>query len=116
MNFVFLEFYCFVILGIRFSYALASGVLILLVFEGAMLVGFSLDWRIFAYFSYHVVTVFILAALIGWWREFVLRKDFSTQTTLQEAKDFLKDQNARLEAEVTKRTRTIRETQAATIW
>ena len=115
LNFVFLEFYCFVILGIRFSYALASGVLILLVFEGAMLVGFSLDWRIFAYFSYHVVTVFILAALIGWWREFVLRKDFSTQTTLQEAKDFLKDQNARLEAEVTKRTRTIRETQDATI-
>ena len=36
LNFVFLEFYCFVILGVRFSYALSSGTLILLAFEAAM--------------------------------------------------------------------------------
>jgi HD-GYP domain-containing protein (c-di-GMP phosphodiesterase class II) len=115
LNFVFLEFYCFVILGVQFSYALASGLLILLIFETAMLAGFNVHWRVFYYWSYQVVTLFILAAGIGWWREFVLRKDFSTQSTLKAAKDFLNDQNAILENEVTKRTRKIQDTQDATI-
>jgi len=115
LNFVFLEFYCFVILGVQFSYALACGACILLAFETAMLGGFGDDWRIFSYSSYHVVTLFILAVGIGWWREYVLRKDFSTQTTLKAAKDFLKDQNDLLEGEVRKRTRKIQETQDATI-
>jgi HD-GYP domain-containing protein (c-di-GMP phosphodiesterase class II) len=115
LNFVFLEFYCFVILGIQFKYALVSGALVLLAYEAAMLIGFALQWRILGYWSYHVVTLFILAAGIGWWREFLLRKDFSTQTTLKEAKDYLKNQNALLETEVTKRTRKIQDTQDATI-
>jgi HD-GYP domain-containing protein (c-di-GMP phosphodiesterase class II) len=115
LNFVFLEFYCFVILGVQFRYALASGIMILLMFEAAMLVAFGEDWRTFCYWSYHVVTLFILAGGIGWWREFVLRKDFSTQTTLKAAKDFLKNQNELLEIEVEKRTRKIQETQDATI-
>jgi hypothetical protein len=37
LNFVFLEFYCFVILGIQFRTALATGIIVLLMFEGAML-------------------------------------------------------------------------------
>jgi hypothetical protein len=37
LNFVFLEFYCFVILGVQFRYALASGLSILLMFEAALL-------------------------------------------------------------------------------
>jgi putative two-component system response regulator len=115
LNFVFLEFFCFVILGIQFKYALVSGALVLVTFETAMSVGFALESRNFSYWSYHVVTLFILAAGIGWWREFVLRKDFSTQTTLIAAKDFLKNQNALLDSEVTKRTRKIQDTQDATI-
>ena len=115
LNFVFLEFYCFVILGVQFRYALASGTMILLMFEAAMQVAFGEDWRTFCYWSYHVVTLFILAGGIGWWREFVLRKDFSTQTILKAAKDLLKNQNERLEIEVEKRTRKIQETQDATI-
>jgi HD-GYP domain-containing protein (c-di-GMP phosphodiesterase class II) len=115
LNFVFLEFYCFVILGVQFRYALASGTLILLMFEAALLAGFGQDWGVFCYWSYHVVTVFMLAAAIGWWREFVLRKDFSTQTTLKAAREFLKNQNALLEIEVEKRTRNIQDTQDATI-
>ena len=115
LNFVFLEFYCFVILGVQFRYALASGIVILLMFETAMLTEFGKDWGLFCYWSYHVVTLFTLAAAIGWWREFVLRKNFSTQTTLKAAEDFLRSQNELLELEVEKRTRTLQETQDATI-
>jgi HD-GYP domain-containing protein (c-di-GMP phosphodiesterase class II) len=115
LNFVFLEFYCFVILGVQFTNALVSGALILLAFEAAMLFGFGLDWSVFSYRSYHVVTLFLLAGGIGWWREFVLRKDFSTQTTLKAAKDVLRNQNTLLENEVRKRTQKIQDTQDATI-
>jgi HD-GYP domain-containing protein (c-di-GMP phosphodiesterase class II) len=115
LNFVILEFYCFVILGVRFRYALVSGVAILLMFEAAILVGIGRDWGTFFYWSYHVVTMSILPAGLGWWREFVLRKDFSTQTTLNAAQNFLKTQNERLEIEVEKRTRKILDTQDVTI-
>jgi HD-GYP domain-containing protein (c-di-GMP phosphodiesterase class II) len=115
LNFVFLEFYCFVILGVQFRYALPSGIMILLMFEAAMQVELGTNLGTFSYWSYHVVTLFMLAAAIGWWREFLLRKDFSTQTTLKAAKDFLKNQNELLEIEVEKRTSKIQETQDATI-
>jgi putative two-component system response regulator len=59
--------------------------------------------------------LFILAAGIGWWREFLLRKDFATQTTLKAARDSLKNQNDLLEIEVEKRTRKIQDTQDVTI-
>jgi HD-GYP domain-containing protein (c-di-GMP phosphodiesterase class II) len=115
LNFVFLEFYCFVILGVQFRYALPSGILILLMFEAAMLIEFGKDLRTFLYWSYHVATLFSLAGGIGWWREFLLRKDYSTQTTLEAAKQYLKNQNELLEIEVGKRTRKIQEVQDATI-
>jgi len=77
LNFVFLEFYCFVILGVQFRYALVSGMAILLMFETAMLIAFGEDWQTLCYWTYHVVTLFILASGIGWWREFLLRKGYS---------------------------------------
>jgi HD-GYP domain-containing protein (c-di-GMP phosphodiesterase class II) len=115
LNFVFLEFYCFVILGVQFRYALTSGLVIFLMFESAMHVEFGKDLRTFCYWSYQVATLFILAAGIGWWREYLLRKDYSTQTTLRAAKDILKNQNELLEIEVGKRTSKIEEIQDATI-
>jgi len=115
LNFVFLEFYCFVILGVQFRYALPSGLLILLMFEAAMLPEFGAGRLMFRYYSYHIVTLFILAAVVGWWREYVLRKDFSTQVSLKEARSFLKCQNDLLESEVEKRTRKIQDTQDAAI-
>jgi len=115
LNYVFLEFYCFVILGVQFRYALTSGILILLMFEAAILIEFGTTLSVFSYWSYHVVTLFILAMGIGWWREYVLRKDYSTKTTLKAARNFLRDQNALLEAEVSKRTQKIEDTQDATI-
>ena len=114
LNFVFLEFYCFVILGVQFRYALASGLLILLMFEAAMLLEFRTG-QMFFYWSYHTVTLFILAGVVGWWREYVLRKDFSMQVSLTEARNFLKCQNDLLESEVEKRTRKIQHTQDAAI-
>jgi putative two-component system response regulator len=75
----------------------------------------AVDRGMFLYWSYQVVTSCVLAMGIGWWREFVLRKDFSTQTTLKAAKDFLKNQNAVLEAEVGRRTHELLASQDAAI-
>jgi hypothetical protein len=113
LNLVFLEFYCFVILGVRFRYALASGLLILLLFEAAMLAEFAASRATFLYLSYQAVTCVILAGGVGWWREFVLRKDFLTQAFLKEARDVLKSQNDLLEREVETRTSKIEHTQEA---
>jgi len=115
LNFVFLEFYCFVILGVQFRYALPSGLFILLMFEAAMLLEFGASRLMFCYYSYQVVTLFILAGVVGWWREYVVRKDFSTQVSLKEARNVLKCQNDLLESEVEKRTRKIQDTQDAAI-
>jgi signal transduction histidine kinase/CheY-like chemotaxis protein/HPt (histidine-containing phosphotransfer) domain-containing protein len=87
LNFTFLEFYCFVILGVQFRYALASGALILAAFEASMWVHAGPSAGEVAYWSYHVVTLFMLAAGIGWWREYVLRKEFTARTALDEARE-----------------------------
>jgi diguanylate cyclase (GGDEF)-like protein len=86
LNFTFLQFYCFVILGVQFRHALASGVLIVAVFLGAMGWHAGLSIQQAAYWSYHVVTVFILAAGVGWWREFVLRKEFMARVSLDDSR------------------------------
>jgi signal transduction histidine kinase/DNA-binding response OmpR family regulator len=86
LNFTFLEFYCFVILGVQFRYALASGLLILVSFEAAMCAHAGLSKAEVAYWSYHVVTLFILSAGVGWWREYLLRRDFSARTALEDAR------------------------------
>ncbi|MBI5127864.1 MAG: HD domain-containing protein [Rhodopseudomonas palustris] len=115
LNFVFLEFYCFVILGVQFRYALVAGVAILLMFEAAMLHAIGADGGAFAYLSYHVATLFILAAGIGWWREFLLRKGFAAQTSLKAAQSVLRNQNGHLEIEVERSTQRIQRTQDVTI-
>jgi len=86
LNFRILELYCFVILGVRFNYAFVAGLSILLVFEAVLAVVFAPDWVLFGYLSYHTVTSFLLAVVVGWWREFVLRKDFSAKTALEAAR------------------------------
>lgn len=86
LNFTFIEFYCFVILGVQFRYALTSGLIILGSFEFAMWTHADIPWRDVAYWSYHVVTLFLLAASIGWWREFLLRKEFTARIALDEAR------------------------------
>ncbi|KQP35398.1 hypothetical protein ASF44_18815 [Pseudorhodoferax sp. Leaf274] len=86
LNFTFLEFYCFVILGLQFRLALWSGCLILLLFIGALGVDLGHSPGEFAYWSYHVATLFILPAGIGWWREYALRKEFAMRTALEDAR------------------------------
>ncbi|MFA5912272.1 MAG: response regulator [Burkholderiales bacterium] len=86
LNFTFLEFYCFVILGVQFRYALIAGIVILAVFEAAMWFAFGIDRADVAYWTYHVVTVFILSAGIGWWREYLLRMEYLARTSLEAAR------------------------------
>ena len=87
LNFTFLEFYCFVILGVQFRFALLAGLLILAAFGAAMWGEPSLQVSEPAYWTYHVVTLFILSAGVGWWREFLLRQDFATRWALHEARE-----------------------------
>jgi diguanylate cyclase (GGDEF)-like protein len=87
LNFTFLQFYCFVILGVQFRHAMASGVAIMAAFLYALWVHAGLSTAQAAYWSYHVVTVFILAAGIGWWREFVLRKEFVARSALDDSRE-----------------------------
>jgi hypothetical protein len=86
LNFTFLQFYCFVILGVQFRYALVSGIAIMAAFLYAVWVHAGLSAQHAAYWTYHVVTVFILAAGIGWWREFVLRKEFMARVELDDSR------------------------------
>ncbi|EGI76945.1 putative bifunctional diguanylate cyclase/phosphodiesterase [Hylemonella gracilis] len=86
LNFTFLQFYCFVILGVQFRYALVAGLVILAAFEYALWwhAGLTPGWA--AYWSYHVLTLFILAAGIGWWREYLLRKEFVARAGLDDSR------------------------------
>jgi len=86
LNFTFLQFYCFVILGVQFRYALASGVAIMAAFLYALWQHTGLPASHAAYWSYHVVTVFMLAAGIGWWREYLLRKEFEARAALDDSR------------------------------
>jgi len=86
LNFTFLEFYCFVILGVQFRYALPSGLAILAAFLYALWLHADLLHAQAAFWTYHVVTLFILAAGIGWWREFVLRMQFAAQTEVDDSR------------------------------
>ena len=86
LNFTFLQFYCFVILGVQFRHALASGLAIMAAFLYAMWWHAGLSTPQAAYWSYHVVTVFILAAGIGWWREYLLRKEFVARVALDDSR------------------------------
>ncbi len=86
LNFTFLEVYCFVILGVQFRYALVSGAAILSAFEYALWLHAGLTPQQVAYWSYHVVTLFMLAAGLGWWREFLLRNEFTARAALDDSR------------------------------
>ncbi|MBS0347333.1 MAG: response regulator [Proteobacteria bacterium] len=87
LNFTFLELYIFVIIGVQFRIAFAAGLTILAAFMYAIQAGISSELHAFAYWSYQVLTVFILAAGVGWWREGLIRRDFLARTELERARD-----------------------------
>lgn len=84
LNFTFLEFYGFVILGIQFRYALIAGLVIMSAFMGVLWWEPAMASHHAAYWSYHVFTAFLLAAGVGWWREYMLRNDFVARITLDD--------------------------------
>jgi diguanylate cyclase (GGDEF)-like protein len=85
LNFTFFELYCFVILGIGFRYALPTGFVLFLGFEVSILTALTQEVKHGSYLTYHVFTVFLLAAMIGWWREYLLRKEFLALVELETA-------------------------------
>jgi len=115
LNFVFLQIYCFLILGIQFNFALAAGCGLLAIFEAIIVAGAAAAGPSVFYLSYHVITLFLLAATIGWWREYVLRKEFLAKNRLKAAQHALSGQNAKLEDEVRKRTGELTMSQDAAI-
>jgi signal transduction histidine kinase/CheY-like chemotaxis protein/HPt (histidine-containing phosphotransfer) domain-containing protein len=86
IDFATFELFCFVILGLGFSFALPAGLLLLLAFESAMLLALHEDLRRFFYLSYHVFSIFMCPVIIGWWRELFLRRDFATKSDLEAAR------------------------------
>ncbi|MBZ8142457.1 GGDEF-domain containing protein [Rubrivivax gelatinosus] len=86
LNLTFLEFYCFVVLGVQFRHALVSGLVILAAFLYELGAHAGLSGQQAAYGAYHVLTLFVLAAGIGWWREYVLRQEFSARTALEDSR------------------------------
>jgi signal transduction histidine kinase/ActR/RegA family two-component response regulator len=85
LNFVFVEFFCFFILGLQFSYALGAGTACLVIFD-VMVVQSAHGAAQAAYLGYHTLTVFLLASGIGWWREYQLRNEFALRTSLEQAR------------------------------
>jgi class 3 adenylate cyclase len=77
LYFVVIELFCFLILGLQFRYALMSGTLVLAAFFAAMYWAYQPNSTLFAYYSFHVIEMYGLAATIGWWREKNIRKQFS---------------------------------------
>jgi diguanylate cyclase (GGDEF)-like protein len=92
LNFTFFELYCFVILGISFRHALPTGFLLFLGFEVSILTVLTREVEHASYLTYHVFTVFLLAAMIGWWREYLLRKEFLALVELEVANQLARSQ------------------------
>jgi diguanylate cyclase (GGDEF)-like protein len=92
LNFTFFELYCFVILGIGFRYALPTGLLLFVGFEVSILTVLTHGIEHASYLTYHVFTVFLLAAMIGWWREYLLRKEFLALVELEVATQLARSQ------------------------
>jgi len=86
LNFTFLEFYCFIVLGLQFRWALMAGLSILVAFCATLWWHPGQSAGEAAYWSYHVLTLFLLAVGVGWWREFIVRKDYAAQWALERAR------------------------------
>lgn len=100
LNFTFRQFYCFVILGVQFRHAVVSGLAIMVAFLYALWGHAGRSTALAAYWSYHVVTVVILAAAVGWWRTFVLRSEYMARAAPNDSRVA----NARGSAELLRRT------------
>ncbi|MEI8155997.1 MAG: response regulator [Burkholderiales bacterium] len=87
LNFTILELYCFVILGARFRHAFPSGLIVLIGFEYAMYRSFDGDLVRVGYLSYHAITMTLISAMIGWWRELLLRKNFAAEFAVNRASE-----------------------------
>jgi signal transduction histidine kinase len=85
LNLFFLLIFGFVLIGVRFYYAIVSSIVVS-VFYTIMLFRNLNSLGELMYFIYQIVTIFCLCALLGYTRELILRADFATQFELAEAR------------------------------
>jgi len=76
LNFTFALAFCFIVLGIQFRFAILTGTAVLAAFLYLLLRHSPAYAESGAYFAYHVVTLYLLLASIGWMREKYIRRDF----------------------------------------
>ncbi len=81
-NMTILELYCFAIIGVRFKYSLVAGSLITMGFALALAQSRDGQHLDLAYWNYQVITMALIMAAIGWWREHTLRQTFSVNRNL----------------------------------
>ena len=84
LNFTFVLLFLFLVLGIRFARAAVVGAIITVMFLAATFLvldpGSTTIWQ----YSYHIVTVFLLCAFLGYWREQFIRRVFQVDAELAE--------------------------------
>ncbi len=78
LNLTTLELLFFAIVGVQFRFALPVGSIVLGLFLAGFYRRLGADLAACLYMTYHCVTMFVIAALIGWWREFLIRKEFAS--------------------------------------
>lgn len=76
LNFVFLQLFCFLILGLQFRQACITGALVLVSFLLAMYWAYRPTPKLFSYYGLQVIAMFLLIAYMGWWRERHIRIQF----------------------------------------
>jgi adenylate cyclase len=84
LNYTFAVSFCCIVLGIQFKYAVVSAAVVTALFLALMALESSLGQAHASYFAYHVVTLFLLLAAIGWMREKYIRRDFVANRIAEE--------------------------------
>lgn len=83
LNFTFVVMFAFVLLGLEIRYALPASAAVFVLFLAMLQSQGAFDGAELVYFGYHVLTVLLLAAFIGYWREIFVRRDYYRQHALE---------------------------------
>ncbi len=82
INYVFVILLLFLISGMRFKFALWTGVALTTVFVGFTYKGLSTEPTKFYAYSYHILSMFVLSAFLGYWREWFVRQVYQFNVEL----------------------------------
>lgn len=82
INYVFVILLLFLISGVRFKIALWTGIASTAVFGIFAYVGLQADLTKFYAYCYHILSMFLLAAFLGYWREWFVRQVYQFNVEL----------------------------------